>query len=94
LEALVQNWEKKISSGDCTTKTARGVIFREARHLLSLHFQVFSISNISRSCNTCAHELARLSVDRDPDHPSIWHDPLPEFVTRIVGRDISTQLGE
>ena len=72
-----------------------GVIFREARHLLSLYFQVFSISHTTRrSCNTCAHELARLGVERDSDHPSIWHDPLPKFVTRIMGRDISAQLGE
>jgi hypothetical protein len=59
------------------------------RHLLRLHFHVFSISYIPRSCNTCAHKLGRLGVERDPDRPCIRHDPLPDFVTRIVGRDIS-----
>ncbi|KAF8762953.1 hypothetical protein HU200_008799 [Digitaria exilis] len=64
-----------------------GAIFREARDLLSLHFSVIDVVFVPRSCNQCAHELARSGLTRDPDNPSIWNDPLPSFVNNLVGRD-------
>ncbi|RLN27709.1 hypothetical protein C2845_PM05G08320 [Panicum miliaceum] len=57
-----------------------GVIFKEIRELLSLHFIHESIVYVPRSCNRCAHELAHFGLSRDPDQPSIWADPLPSFV--------------
>ena len=45
-----------------------GVLFREIRVLLSLHFVTLSFSHVSRNCNGCAHELACSGLQRDPDH--------------------------
>jgi hypothetical protein len=64
-----------------------GAIFRELRVLLALHFVVKDICYVSRSCNQCAHELARFSVGRDPGSPHVWDDPLPYFVKILVDRD-------
>ena len=51
-----------------------------------------SVKHVSRSCNFAAHELAKLGRCRDPDHPSVWMDPLPEFVNVILARDLA-ELG-
>lgn len=47
-----------------------GVIFRELRDTLELHFVVRSIYYVPRFCNQCAHALAQSGLDRDPDHPA------------------------
>lgn len=71
-----------------------GVVFRETRHMVDLHFHVVGIPYVPRSCNRCAHELARSGLNRDPDHPCIWDDPLPSFVSDLVGRDLTDPLRE
>jgi ribonuclease HI len=63
-----------------------GAIFQELRLVLELHFVVKGIYHVPRSCNTCAHELARSGLDRDPGSPSMWVDPLPCFVRSLVDR--------
>ena len=69
-----------------------GVLFREAKFLMSTLFNSASVEHVSRSCNFAAHELAKLGRCRDPDHPSVWMDPLPEFVNVILARDLA-ELG-
>jgi hypothetical protein len=67
-----------------------GVIYREARDLLDLHFVSGDVCAIPRSCNPCAHELAHSGLDRDPDAARIWNDPLPEFVIELVSDGLTT----
>jgi hypothetical protein len=37
-----------------------------------------------RSCNVCAHELARIGFNRDLNQLVFWFDPLPEFLMFLV----------
>jgi ribonuclease HI len=62
-----------------------GVLFREAKFTLATMFSSWSIVHVYRSGNSVAHSLARLGRDRDPDHPSVWVHPLPEFVNNLLG---------
>ena len=64
-----------------------GVIFKEVRDLLDLHFVVKSICFLPRSCNQCAHTLAYSGLVRDPGNPVVWDDPLPLFVRSLVDGD-------
>ena len=66
---------------------APGVLFREAKFLMSTMFASSSVIYASRLCNSVAHELACLGRDRDPDHPAVWIDPLPVFVMNILACD-------
>jgi ribonuclease HI len=63
------------------------VLYREARDLISLWFISVQVLHVLRSSNKCAHELAHLSFDWDPDHPHVWFDSLPSFVNGLVVRD-------
>ena len=60
-----------------------GIIFREARVLLSLHLFLVSVAQVPRGYNMCAHELAKSGLQRDLDQPVIWTDPLPSFITTL-----------
>lgn len=64
-----------------------GVIFREIKEMLSLHFNPDRIVFSTRSCNKCAHELAHFGLARDPDQPIVWLDPLPRFVQSLLDCD-------
>jgi hypothetical protein len=64
-----------------------GVVFKEIRHLLEFHFVSHGVFSVPRSCNRCAHELARSGLTWDPDIPIIWDDPLPSSVTSLVDDD-------
>ena len=66
-----------------------GVLFREAKFLMPTLFNSASVKHVSHSCNFAAHELAKLGRCRDPDHPNVWMDPLPEFVNVILARDLA-----
>ncbi|GJN25606.1 hypothetical protein PR202_gb13454 [Eleusine coracana subsp. coracana] len=66
-----------------------GVLFKEIRAFLALNFGKAEVLYKPRSGNVCAHELARYAVSRDPDQPNVWTDPLPEFVSELVARDIT-----
>lgn len=69
-----------------------GVLFKEIRVFLYLHFVSFSCSHVSRRCNGCAHELAQAGYQRDLDQPVIWFDPLPSFVKILLDRDLADPL--
>jgi hypothetical protein len=64
----------------------------EIRDVLDLHFNIYGACHVPPSCNQCAHELARSGLARDPDIPIIWNDPLPSFVSSLVGRDLTNPL--
>jgi hypothetical protein len=53
-----------------------GLIFREARELSDLHFTLRGIVSVSRSCNQCAHDLARSDLARDRTIQSFGISPL------------------
>jgi len=65
-----------------------GVIFREIRDLISLHFIDIKFSYVPRCCNRSAHKLAQSGFVWDPSHPIIWLDPLLNFVKTLLDRDI------
>ena len=67
-----------------------GVLFREAKFILSTSFSSSSIIHGYRSCNMVAHELARVGRHRDPDHPVVWIHPLPAFVNNLLVSDFAT----
>jgi ribonuclease HI len=69
-----------------------GAIFQEIRDALYLHFHVHGVYHIPRSCNKCAHELARSGLARDPDTSIFWNDPLAGSVISLVSRDHSDSL--
>ena len=70
-----------------TDQAPGGVIFREIKEMLSLHFNPDRIVFSTRSCNKCAHELAHFGLARDPDQPIVWLDPLPRFVQSLLDCD-------
>ena len=94
IETDSANLVKGVISGNFD-QAPGGVLFREIRVFLSLHFDVISFLHVSRSCNGCAHELACVGFRRDPDQPAVWADPLPNFVKLLVDRDlVDPVLGE
>ena len=66
-----------------------GGIFVDIRNLLHDSFNCISVSNIPRSCNSSAHELAKLGMSWDPDQFGVWADLHSEFVIRCTARDLS-----
>jgi hypothetical protein len=60
------------------------VLYKEAQELISLCFVSAQIVHCPRYCNRSAHELARLSLEWDPDQSHVWLDPLPRFVSDIL----------
>ena len=57
-----------------------GVLFREEKFLISTHFACVEVSYVPRSCNGCAHALARLGLSWDTGQSCILGRPLPKFV--------------
>jgi len=71
-----------------------GVLLRKARQLIQLDFVNVEVLFTFRSCNLCAHGLARMSLSWDWDQPCVWLDPLPEFVISLTACDFSEpQIG-
>jgi hypothetical protein len=66
-----------------------GGLFTEIRSCLQDSFNCLNVCKIPRSCNSCAHDLASLSMSWDPGQFCLWTDPLPEFVTRWAARDLA-----
>jgi hypothetical protein len=57
-----------------------GALIAQAKEFIRLNFGNVDFLLTPRSCNVCAHELARVGLSRDPDQPVRWLDPLPQFV--------------
>jgi len=67
---------------------ASGMLIRDIRDLLHEHFvRNNDIILIRRTCNSVAHELARLGMSWDRGESCIWTSPLLEFVKGLVTRD-------
>jgi hypothetical protein len=69
-----------------------GVPFTGIRELLADHFRCDSIRNIPCSCNSVAHEIAKVGLSWDPGQSFVWLDPLPEFVNTLVARYLAEHL--
>jgi len=67
--------------------SACGVLFREAKFLMSINFIWVDVVHMPRSSNWCAHELARIGLNWDPDRSHIWINLLLEFVLELVSHD-------
>ena len=68
-----------------------GVLFKGIRELLADQFRCDCVRNIPRSCNSVAHEIARLGMSWDPGQSVVWLDPLPKFVNILVAHDLAEQ---
>lgn len=79
----------KTLTSDDFDLSAASVLFREARTLIALRFELVEVMYTPRSCNSCAHELARSSLVRDPDQCFAWQDPLPVFVSVLLVCDLA-----
>ena len=64
-----------------------GVLFRSIRELLQDRFVCNKVIAIPRSCNSSAHEIAKLALSWDLGQSNVWNDPLPDFVCTHVARD-------
>ena len=62
--------------------SASGVLFREAKFLMSMIFFRVDVVHVPRSSNRCAHELAQIGLNWDLDRSHVWIDPLLEFVKK------------
>ena len=71
IETDSANLVKAVMSNEYD-RAPSGVIFKELRVLLSLHFVTLSFLHVPRTCYSCAHELAHVGFCRDPDQPAIW----------------------
>ncbi|RLN07311.1 hypothetical protein C2845_PM11G03640 [Panicum miliaceum] len=77
----------KALQTDVLDRSQGGVLFREANFLMATMFTSVTVVHVHRSCNSVAHELARIGRSRDLDHPAVWMTPLPEFVNVLLVRD-------
>ncbi|WVZ74299.1 LOW QUALITY PROTEIN: hypothetical protein U9M48_022500 [Paspalum notatum var. saurae] len=80
--------EKCLKTGEYD-RSQGGGLFHEIRELIRLYFNSVEIVHVPRSCNRCAHELAKLSMRWDPDHSRVWSDPLPEPVNSLALGDLT-----
>lgn len=65
------NWKQTSQLREAITSQARdlapaGILFQSIRNLLHDQFYCNSILNISRSCNSSAHEIAKIALNWDP----------------------------
>jgi hypothetical protein len=69
--------------------SASGVLFREAKFLMSMNFFSSRCCSCATLNNRCAHELGRIGLNWDPDRSLVWIDPLPEFVQSLVSHYVN-----
>ena len=55
---------------------------------MSVNFFRVDVVHVPRSSNRCAHKLARIGLNWDPDRSHVLIDPLPEFVQSLVSHDV------
>ena len=77
----------KALQSDELDRAQGGVLFREAKFLMATLFSSVSVVHVHRSCNSVAHEMARVGRTRDLDHPAVWVHPLTDFVNTLLVRD-------
>ena len=65
-----------------------GMMIKDTRFMLREHFVCSGIISIPRSCNSVAHDLAKLAMSWDLGDLYVWAHPLPEFINTLVARDL------
>jgi ribonuclease HI len=68
-----------------------GVIFRDIRSFVQLHFISFDISFSPRTCNKIAHVLASCGASQD-DYRQVWTESVPEHVSVMVTSESAESL--
>lgn len=63
-----------------------GVIYRDLRVYLRLHFNSFQTSHVSRDCNKLAHALAALRASRQAQR-HLWPEAVPDELPVSVTSD-------
>jgi hypothetical protein len=69
-----------------------GGLFRDLRDSLLDDFSCDSICNISRVCDSLAHNTARRGLGWDPGQSEVWTDPIPEFATSLCAREFAEHV--
>ena len=64
------------------------MLVRDTRDLLHEYFVCTDILSVPRTCNSVAHNLARVGLSWDSGEHHVWANPLPEFVNTLVARDL------
>ncbi|WVZ50961.1 hypothetical protein U9M48_002159, partial [Paspalum notatum var. saurae] len=68
-QALVETDSTSLVQGVKTSafdQAPCGVLLKEIKELCRAHFTLVEVDYVSRSCNSCAHELAKIGLNRDP----------------------------
>ncbi|OEL29647.1 hypothetical protein BAE44_0009335, partial [Dichanthelium oligosanthes] len=68
------------------------LLFREAKFLVSMHFNSVDVLFAPRSYNIVLMSFARFGRSWDPDQTVVWLSPLPEFVSSLVVGDLTEPL--
>ena len=68
-------------------KATIGVLVKEARSLCILNFDSYAFSFSRRTCNSVAHELAKLGVHSGSDD-SFWEASAPNCIVKLLASDI------
>ena len=69
-------------------KATIGVLVKEARSLCILNIDSYAFSFSRRTCNSVAHELAKLGVHSGPDD-SFWEASAPNCIVKLLASDIA-----
>uniref|UniRef100_A0ACD5Y1D3 Uncharacterized protein n=1 Tax=Avena sativa TaxID=4498 RepID=A0ACD5Y1D3_AVESA len=65
-----------------------GVLFREAKFLLTTNFIKYKVLYCKRDCNRVAHVLASNGASLDLGGVKLWHDHVPDSVSHIVASEL------
>ncbi|RLN29958.1 hypothetical protein C2845_PM05G12440 [Panicum miliaceum] len=84
----------KALQTDAYDRARDGMLFREAKYIMAMNFSSVVVAYAPRSCNSLAHDLAQFGRNRDPDDPTVWEHPLPDFVNDLVVRGRTEPLVE
>lgn len=66
-----------------------GGLFRDLRDSLLDDFSCDSICNVSRVCNSVAHDIAKRGLSWDLGQFEVCTDPLPECVNSLCAREFA-----
>jgi ribonuclease HI len=69
-------------------KATIGVLVKEARSLCILNFDSYAFSFSRRTCNSVAHETAKLGVHSE-SYDSFWEASAPNCIVKLLASDIA-----
>ncbi|KAE8817565.1 hypothetical protein D1007_04664 [Hordeum vulgare] len=91
IETDAQMLVRAFSSMDMDL-SPNGVLFREIRAQVFLHFSSFSLSYCPRACNRVAHVLANLGAKMVVEPQAVWPGRVPTFARDLVARDLAAHV--